>query len=586
MQNTSGWMKNCIQNKTTGVSWSLVFFVLLFFSFLALFYHVLIQGVYLRQGWPTGALGEMPEILANDLTRLMGISANLSPYIDIRSFSPYEAVPYPPFAFVIHAALAKLGMLGGAIVFYTVLISGALALAWQEFKNLPLWQRATGCLAFTIGCYPFLYVLDRANFDVIAFLLVGAALLIERSKNQKLPSWLAPFLIGIAGALKIYPLFFVLIYLARREWKAIVISVFTTIVISLLASFLLAGNLADQVAGFLHELKITNICYQHLDSCKNLSFIYPIKCVLKFLFNARAEKVWLISASYTIASIGLITLVAALIYFRRATLALAVVLITVMGIWIPVMSFNYKLLFVLLPVFLLFDERRPNFSLIGVLLLFTLIPKRILGYNWEININQMLLLMGFVISALILWEKPAKFLAAYEAVVTKIICAILLIGFTLPYPYLTARAFAVPEGGTIVLPMSKHSPRSAFGSGWGPFESDAHNTWRWTSGCEAAINLRVNANHDYTLKIYAGNHARNGKQMVNILFNNMSLGTQSLAPAENKELTFTIPAAAIPLTKIVPDRLVLRPLVCNPPDEQTPTRLGISVSRIMVIPLN
>lgn len=555
-------------------------FALLALSAAAFLFHYVLWGAYLRAETPAPYLGELPSIFANDIVRLMATSVHFSPYENIRLIFPFEAVPYPPAAFLLHGLLAKLGTFGGFAVFYGVLITGYGRLLWAEAAALPLWERLIAALAFTFGAYPFFYVFDRGNLDGLMALAVWAALYLYAKKPQG-SQWLPAFLIGAAGALKIYPLFFALLFLQRRNFKAFALAGASCLIVTLLSMAALHGSFADQVYGFLNEIKVSNVCFASPDSCLNLSFVYPLKKAVQALTGLSSAAVFKIA--YLISVLSLLGLVAAVIFFLKPPYPVAVALLSVAAIWIPVMSFDYKLLLLIPPVLMLLKDARPSFLLLALLLGASLVSKRAIG-GWGTSINQVFLFAAFALCLVLSHAKGVRFADAFAPRATKMLFIALLFGFAFMYAWKTAQIARVPglKGGNISLSMSKKDPRGAFGPGWSSFESDGASAWRWTAGCEGEIHLKMNPASNYRLKAVVQTHAANVNQTVSLFLNGFKIGDSEIAPGGIKEIVIDIPKERLMKETILPDRLVFKTSVCNPPAPQA-TPLGIAVSKIEAV---
>jgi len=136
---------------------------------------------------------------------------------------------YPPMAYRLLAGLnllspqaAHFAWLGLALL-ATIL---ALVVTVRHFAG-QLGSVSQGVLAITLLCLsqstPFLFQIERGNFDWIALSLCLLAL---ASLGAKRP-WAAGFLIGVAAALKVYPLLLLVIFVCVRRWRAVLAALAT-----------------------------------------------------------------------------------------------------------------------------------------------------------------------------------------------------------------------------------------------------------------------------------------------------------------------------------------------------------------------
>jgi hypothetical protein len=560
-------------------------FLFILFSVFAFFFHYVLWGSYLHAGSPAPYLGELPTIFANDITRLMTLSSGFSPYQNIRKIFPYEAVPYPPTAFVIYGVLAKFGGLGAAIIFYSVFIGFYCRFLWLDSAELPLWDRLIFSLAFTFGIYPFFYVLDRGNLDGLVAIFLWGALSIYQKKSRW-RNYLPAFLIAVAGSLKIYPILFAIIFLRRRHMRAFLFSCVSFIALTLASALLLHGNLHDQLNGFLGEMRFTKACYQYYNSCLNLSLIYPLKMGIHILFGT-TQSVLVFKSAYAISVLLLLVIVSGILLFFEPADPITFSLLTIVVIWIPVMSFDYKLLLLVLPVLMLIKDGRPSFLLLALFLGATLVAKRALGTADEAIINQILLFISFVLCLLLSHMRGIKLADSLAKNINKTVFFALIFAFCFMYILVTARLIiATGFSGDVHLSMSRRDPRGAYGQGWGVFEGDGNSTWRWTDGCAGEIHLKLQPTASYLLNAVVQTHAANPQQVVNVYYNGIKIGEAKLADGTVRRLVFIIPKRLISEEAILPDRLVFRTSSCNPPEINSSTPLGIAVSHIDVTRIN
>jgi hypothetical protein len=125
-------------------------------------------------------------------------------------------VPLPPLAVDIGWYLLNALLLFGVFVHAYSLFTGG------DFRSLP--ARAQWILVASSVALALRYIVRNAqdaNINVLLlFLIVAAVARMHRTGN---PWWAA--LIGIAGAVKLLPMIFVVYFLARRQWKAVAVMI-------------------------------------------------------------------------------------------------------------------------------------------------------------------------------------------------------------------------------------------------------------------------------------------------------------------------------------------------------------------------
>jgi alpha-1,2-mannosyltransferase len=151
-------------------------------------------------------------------------------------YAPRDGLPftYPPFAALLFAALATLGLSMGSLVFITTALLGAAVVsAWlaRHYFGLGRWRDAFADWRFravTLAGTAAILLLgpwrDTFDFGQINIILMGLVLadfaLHGKSRAGEL-RWPAGLLIGIAAGIKLTPLAFGLYFLVRRDFKAL-----------------------------------------------------------------------------------------------------------------------------------------------------------------------------------------------------------------------------------------------------------------------------------------------------------------------------------------------------------------------------
>lgn len=135
--------------------------------------------------------------------------------------SPYFAAGYVQFQYLPFAAVlvSPLFVLPFWVAFAGFLIAGVSVIfvsIWSLLNSVSRTDRLIVLCAVTLSG-PFISVIDRGNFSLLltALCLVAAALLVRGLPTP------AAILFGLAGAIKLYPLLFLLIFVRRRDWRSI-----------------------------------------------------------------------------------------------------------------------------------------------------------------------------------------------------------------------------------------------------------------------------------------------------------------------------------------------------------------------------
>jgi hypothetical protein len=183
-----------------------------------------------QSGWPRNSPFFLSQYRFSDLTQIFLSSQFADPYTSAN-------VTYPPFGMLIFDVFGFLSAKQATILF----ISASLAVIFSVFVRI-LQLRidfnmkekiATG--GMLLLSFPLLFAIDRGNLDLV----LTALLLLAVWNNVKAgPSYRAGLLIGLASAIKIYPLLLLpIFYYNKRDIRLLISSITSFIVLSFLGAW-------------------------------------------------------------------------------------------------------------------------------------------------------------------------------------------------------------------------------------------------------------------------------------------------------------------------------------------------------------
>jgi len=169
--------------------------------------------------------------------------------------SPYFAAGYFKFAYLPFSAvvISPLFFLPIWFAFLVFLVLGIGAISyglWIGLSNIDPPERLVLMLTMCLSG-PFLSMLDRGNFSLwlSAFCVIAAGLLTRQR------SGVAPFFFGLAAAMKLYPILFMLIFVRRRDYRGLAVGVATFATTTALPLFFYSGgfmrNFSELISQFL-----------------------------------------------------------------------------------------------------------------------------------------------------------------------------------------------------------------------------------------------------------------------------------------------------------------------------------------------
>jgi hypothetical protein len=268
-------------------------------------------------------------------------------------------------------------------------------------------------LIFTFLTYPFAFVIDRANFDMLMFSLLVLFMICYRRRNY----WPAGALLAVTIAMKVYTGVFLALFLADKRYKE---AIFTgLLVVALTAASLAAlngGLVANWHKWMVEVPKAYDIGVAHGSIIRFSSSLYTMIVTSGALLadvhlNANA----VFNTAYSLAAAGLFAAATVYLWFVKRPPWKKVCLLTILMILLPYSSGDYRLLFLFVPIWLYVnDQTRSRYDpwyclLFGALL----IPKNYDTLVSDLNICMLINppLLAALLFVLLLPDAPVAALA-------------------------------------------------------------------------------------------------------------------------------------------------------------------------------
>ena len=300
------------------------------------------------------------------------------PFELLHSLNPYNIQngSYPPIGYWLLAPVVWLNEYAALFVTLALVLGFLVWWLWRSFTcGMPVHQRilivvvALLSLPITFG--------DRGNIDLIIFVIVVVGIAaFEQQKNLKAALWL-----GLAGAAKITPILYLLLFLRGRKLKYLVIGVafagfLTALGFSGFRSGLI-GSLGDFKAG-LSSLQVQNHNAKGSTpfNASILGWLQSLGYAAKGLSGAQAVNNALERFVVPVEILGVLVL-AWYIRWRESSLWRSVTLITGLFILLNQVSYYYELIFLFVPLSLFVKHATVNRRgiVIGVLFGIVLAPR-------------------------------------------------------------------------------------------------------------------------------------------------------------------------------------------------------------------
>ena len=200
-------------------------------------------------------------------------------------------------------------------------------------------------LPVLVFSHPLWFEFLLANMEVCIVLILAAGVLAFLRGS----TWLAATLFSIAGAIKIFPLVFLGLLLARKQYRQVAYALVLLIPITLLSLWLVCPNLAIANAGIESGLKSFQDSYVLVYRPQEIGFDHSLFALIKqFLPFTSLAQTRLILRVYLFLAAAIGTT----LYFtriRRLPVLNQILALTIAAIFLPPLSHDYTLLHLYLP---------------------------------------------------------------------------------------------------------------------------------------------------------------------------------------------------------------------------------------------
>jgi len=329
------------------------------------------RGAYDNLPYPYNTFLLIPSGKFSDYYDVLRDGHSLSPYLEFKS------AQYPFLAFLGYL----LSSLSIPFEVFILFVSGLFLLFSIHYLRIGTWiESVTPIFVIPFLSYPFLFTVERGNFEILLFVLL-LAFIFFFTRKQYLVSAL---ILSFAIAMKVYPAVMLILFIPEKKYREMIISVVSTILITLICLLLFKGGLIPNLT-FLLQFTIfsSNAGVSNFISINNnwvqrgvtlLTFIkiyyYEIGRLPVFIVNN------FMLAYLMLAGISMTITTLFVIFIEKETWKRVALLILAM-LLLPPISADYKLLYIFIPLYIFLDKKTISKADIFYLLMFgvLLIPK-------------------------------------------------------------------------------------------------------------------------------------------------------------------------------------------------------------------
>lgn len=376
-------------------------------------YHYIL-GFYLHAGEPYNSFLYPPSMAFCDIFGILPYIEDFKPYQDITLWVVYFPLTYIfmlPFAFIKSKILAYWLYISGFIIYLIFMDCKAF-----YCKNLNKLENFQNIFIITAMSYPVLYNLDKGNFDMYLFIIFG--LCVYAFKSEKY--FISSVLLAIANAIKPFTILFLILFLLKKKYKEFFLSVILMTLLIIGGFMIFPDNFFNQIIIFIKNIALFKAVYA-LGSSIGIGFssslFMPLK-VIALHFSTSPSFIANFVKLYDYAC-WVITGITIFFIWKEKVLWKQLTLIICNFLLLPYCTYDYKFIFLFIPIWLFVNEEKKSKFDLAYIILFALlfIPKSIIinfpaisltESNWvslSVIINPIIMIM---LSLLIIYEQFYK----------------------------------------------------------------------------------------------------------------------------------------------------------------------------------
>jgi hypothetical protein len=321
---------------------------------------------------------------------------------------------YFPFANLLINLFSAVHSMNHSLFLYLIITSGCiLFLVFYLIKDNSTINSILNTLIFTFFTFPFLFLVDRANFESFVFIFLLIFIYFFTQKKYTLST----IPLALAVSMKLFPILFLLLFIKNKLWKQLMISLLLIFTITTISIFILDLDINAYLLQLSNNSKFYTKYYVIGDGGLDFghSFFGFIK--LGFLYFKMPQYIPQLLTPYLILVIVVFIFFSYIILFRINNLWKNSTIIVILFCLLPNVSADYKLIHFLIPILLYLNDNScidDNNQII-----------KILKFRFEYNHLYILLF------SLLLIPKNYRVFSIYDGVLTDpIIMVVFLLLFT------------------------------------------------------------------------------------------------------------------------------------------------------------
>ncbi|MDB5896194.1 MAG: hypothetical protein JWQ88_3725 [Rhodoferax sp.] len=246
-------------------------------------------------------------------------------------------------------------------LFETAFLACFFAYSLRKLKTGERRQDWGNAVVLTFMSYPVLLTLHAGNLEPVVFALL--LLHVEAFRGGRF-TWSAVFL-GLAAAMKLYPLVFLLLFAMQRRYREGFVVLATAAVATLVPLLIFPGGVLDAGLGaYLQNLHRSQQLYQDVvvNVPLGMHFGHSLLNGLRAVFADALPAMNLLRKPYQVVAVVALLLLALRLVATRPPLWKTVTVLVIAMCLLPFASADYKLLHLFIPFYLYLNEPRAEGS--------------------------------------------------------------------------------------------------------------------------------------------------------------------------------------------------------------------------------
>ena len=311
------------------------------------------MGYWRQSGYPYSTFLFLPGDHFNDWD---------NPYLYAQAFLHGNPAPfvYFPFAFLVVAAATVLPMRVGFFLLIAVFLAVMVKMlrGWVvDIEDSRLVRLQYGFILVALS-YPVLFALDRTNLELLIFVFLAGFFYFLYVRDKL---WLAALALAAAISFKLYPATLLVLLLAERRFKTLLLTIALAIALTIGGSVILATASGRGVGNVWHmALAEKSVNQQNMvDASGGIAHSHTLWGLtrLPLMLRDLGPTHWQTS-TYAFLVAALFVLLAWHVVFRESERWKRVALLVVASILLPYVSGDYTLIQMYFPLVFFLNSRR------------------------------------------------------------------------------------------------------------------------------------------------------------------------------------------------------------------------------------